>query len=193
MTNRKAPRARRPKDSIPEPVSAQRLNSRAKGAVAERELAELLREAGYPGAMRGQQRAGTEAADVVGGPQSVHFECKAVENPSVLHSAIRQAERDALDQARKDKLSTPRLPVVAWKRRRAGWVAALDLGAFLALVREVEQSRAESARWRIAAHARVPVAGHALSTIPQAEAARRAVDAVVDPLPAAVHTILSTL
>lgn len=160
MTKRKP---RRPSDSIPEPRSAQRLDVREKGARTERELAELLRQAGWPGAMRGQQRAGTEAADVVGGPQSVHFECKAVENPSVLHAALRQAERDAVVQARGTKLSTPRLPVVAWKRRRAGWVAALDLGAFLALVRECEALRAESAKWELTAKANMR--GHALGAV----------------------------
>ena len=151
------PHRRRPSDTIPEPRGAARLNSRAKGATAERELAELLRAVGWPGAIRGQQRAGVESSDIVGGPTSLHIECKAVESPAMIHDAIRQAERDAQAQARDG--SSPRLPVVAWKRRRAGWVACVDLGAFLTLVREAETAngaRVDATRAPLAADPLAP-------------------------------------
>lgn len=108
-----------------------RKNSRAKGAVGERELAEVLRAAGWPGARRGQQRSGLDQADVIGGPENVHLECKRVETLR-LWPAIEQAARDA---------PAGTVPVVVHRRSRSGWVAILDLRALLSLLREVEGQR----------------------------------------------------
>ena len=78
------------------------LNSRQKGAIGERELAELLRNWGYA-AQRGQQfKGGPESPDVAGVP-GVHFEVKRTEKFQ-LYAAVDQARRDAYGKA---------IPVVA--------------------------------------------------------------------------------
>jgi len=100
------------------------MNSRAKGARGERELAEWLRERGVS-ARRGQQfSGGTESPDVVTDLKHVHFECKRVEagNP---YDWLAQAQRDA---------GTNKIPVVAHKRNRKEWIAILPLEELLWLL-----------------------------------------------------------
>ena len=105
---------------------------RDRGKRGELLLRDVLREAGWPSAERGQQRAGgADSPDVRGGPEGVHFECKFTE---------RLDARSALEQARGDA-GPGRTPVVAHKRARAPWVAILDLDALLALLRELEMRR----------------------------------------------------
>jgi len=104
-----------------------RINSRAKGAVGEREFAELLRVSGWPGAKRGQQRSGLEQADVVDGPERVHWEVKRVESLNVWQ-AFEQAARDARHE----------LPVVAMRRNKSRWLAVLPLEDLLTMLRARE-------------------------------------------------------
>lgn len=105
---------------------------RDKGKRGELMLRDVLREAGWGGAERGQQRhGGPESPDVRGGPAGVHFECKFVEALSA-RVALRQAAADA---------GVGEVPVVAWKRTREPWVAVLSLDDLLRLLREVELSR----------------------------------------------------
>ena len=100
------------------------INSRAKGAAAEREVAEILRNNGYTDARRGQQFAGgPDSPDVVGIP-GFHLEVKRVENFS-LYPAMNQAERD----------SHPcEIPVVVHRRSKRRWVAIVDFEKFLNLI-----------------------------------------------------------
>jgi Holliday junction resolvase len=90
-----------------------KINSRTKGGVGERELAELFRSWGYTDARRGQQFKGSvDSPDVVAVP-GVHFECKRTER-FALYAAVDQARRDAGGRA---------MPVVAHRcnnDRRAG-------------------------------------------------------------------------
>jgi Holliday junction resolvase len=97
------------------------INSRAKGARGERELAQLLTEAGYP-ARRGCQFAGgQDSPDVVcAGLGALHFESKVTERLD-LYAAISQAERDAPNK----------IPLVAHKRNGKEWVAIIPLRVFL--------------------------------------------------------------
>ena len=68
------------------------MNSRAKGAAGERELAKKLREYGYD-CRRGQQYCGANGdADVLGLP-GIHIECKRVERLNI-DEAMLQAIRD---------------------------------------------------------------------------------------------------
>lgn len=99
------------------------MNSRAKGARGERELAEELRKFGYD-ARRGQQfKGGGESPDVVcGGLEDFHIEAKRVEAGN-LYSWLEQAMRDCGEK----------VPVVMHRRSRKGWVAILRLEDFLAL------------------------------------------------------------
>lgn len=98
------------------------MNSRNKGAVGERELANILREYGYE-ARRGQQFSGANGdADVVGLP-GVHIECKRVERLN-LDAAMDQAVRDAREGE---------IPAVFHRRNRQDWKVTLQLDDFVRL------------------------------------------------------------
>ena len=104
------------------------INSRQKGKVGELEIAEFLREHGFPGARRGQQFSGLgDSPDVVGVP-GVHVEVKRVEKGN-LYDWMAQAKRDAKEG---------NIPVVMHRRSRQDWVAILPLDEFLKMVRAVE-------------------------------------------------------
>ena len=76
-----------------------KINSRAKGARAEREAAKFMRDVWHcEGAMRGQQRSGLEQADVVEGLPGTHAEIKHYNAIAAL-KFLRQAERDAGEDA----------------------------------------------------------------------------------------------
>lgn len=104
------------------------VNSRSKGSAGEREFAAVLRESGWPQARRGQQRSGLDQADVVDGPDGCHFEVKRVERLNVW-SAYEQATRDA---------GPGEQPIVAMRRNRSPWLAVVDLGRLLEMLRERE-------------------------------------------------------
>lgn len=96
------------------------LNSRAKGAAAERELAAFLRERGYE-ARRGQQfSGGSDSPDVIGIP-GWHVECKRTEK-GALYDWLDQSIRDAAGM---------KVPVVMHRKNRREWVAILRLEDFL--------------------------------------------------------------
>ena len=100
-------------------------NSRNKGAVAEREIAQLLQAYGFE-ARRGQQFAGgSDSPDVVHNLGNFHLEVKRVE-AFQLYKAMEQAE---LDRDEKD------FPVVLHRRNNRPWVAILDLRDFLTIVK----------------------------------------------------------
>lgn len=102
-------------------------NARDKGKRGERMLAEFFRNHGYGEAKRGQQRSGLEQADVVGGPDGWHVECKWVERLNVW-DAMKQAERDAKGLT----------PVVAMKRNKSDWLAVVPLKQFVRMVQMLE-------------------------------------------------------
>lgn len=97
-----------------------KINSRAKGQVAERELAAILRQYGYD-CRRGQQFAGGfDSPDVVGLP-GIHIECKRVENLNI-HKAYEQAVRDSEGKA---------IPAVFHRRNREPWMVTISLEDFM--------------------------------------------------------------
>ena len=103
------------------------INSRQKGARAERLLASKLREYGYE-ARRGCQYAGKNGdADVEGLP-GVHIECKDVQRLNVL---------DAYDQSRRDA-RPGEIPVVMHKKDYTPFYVTLSLEDFLRLYRDWE-------------------------------------------------------
>ena len=105
---------------------------RDKGKRGELMLRDVLRQAGWLKAERGQQRhGGPESPDVRGGPVGVHFECKFVETLNV---------RKALTQADGDR-APGEFAVVAHKRSGEPWIASLFLGDLLGLLRELEVRR----------------------------------------------------
>ena len=103
------------------------INSRQKGAAAERELAKVLTEAGFP-ARRGQQFSGSPDSPDVVCPSlpGWHLECKRVEagNP---YNWLDQATRDAGDDQR---------PLVCHRRNGREWLAVLRLSDLLPLLRD---------------------------------------------------------
>jgi Holliday junction resolvase len=101
------------------------VNSRAKGARAERELANKLKEHGFT-ARRGQQFCGANGdADVVCAElASYHIECKMVQNLNV-DKAIDQATRDCGDKT----------PVVIHRKNNRPWLVTLYLEDWLKLVK----------------------------------------------------------
>ena len=101
------------------------INSRAKGAAGERELANYLKEKGYEGARRGQQFAGGgDSPDVVGLP-GFHIECKRVEGGN-LYRWLEQSTRDA---------SWENIPIVVHRRNDKPWVVVLGLDEFLQILK----------------------------------------------------------
>ena len=102
------------------------INSRNKGASAERELAIFLRERGYPEAIRGQQHAGGKDSPDVRAPgltEQFHIECKRVEAGN-LYNWLAQAQRDGVG----------RIPLVVHRRNKKEWVAILTFDDFLSLM-----------------------------------------------------------
>lgn len=100
-----------------------KINSRAKGARGEREVAHILREAGYTDARRGQQYCGTSGdADVTGLP-GAHLEIKRTERLA-LYKAMAQAQRDA---------RPGEVPIVIHRQNDKEWVAIMALDDFLDL------------------------------------------------------------
>lgn len=106
------------------------MNSRAKGAGGERELAKKLREYGYD-CRRGQQFSGANGdADVVGLP-GIHIECKRVERLN-LEDAMAQSRRDARDGE---------IPVVMHRKTRSPWLVTMTLEDWIEIYREWEAGR----------------------------------------------------
>lgn len=109
-----------------------KINSKAKGANGERELASKLREHGYM-CRRGQQYCGANGdADVVGLPH-VHIECKRTERLQ-LYEAMTQAQSDAKDGE---------FPVVMHRKNNADWVVVMKLDDWMELFREWEAGISE--------------------------------------------------
>ena len=97
-------------------------SSRTKGAVAEREFAAVLRQAGFT-AERGA-RNGKTAEDVSHSVPGVWIECKRCEKLS-LPEWLRQAERDC----------GPLEPVVAFRQSRQPWRVVVLADEWLKLKR----------------------------------------------------------
>ena len=92
------------------------INSRQKGARAERELANLLKKYGYA-TRRGQQYSGANGdADVVG-LDMIHIECKRVERLNI-DDAIAQSVRDARESE---------TPVVMHRKNNQQWLVTMRL------------------------------------------------------------------
>lgn len=101
------------------------INSRAKGAVGERELANILKENGFE-TRRGQQYSGANGdADVVGLPH-IHIECKRVER-LIIEKAMEQSRSDARENE---------IPVVMHRKNRQPWLVTMDIDEWLELYKE---------------------------------------------------------
>lgn len=106
-------------------------NSRAKGAVGEREFAKFCREHGYGETRRGQQFSGLEGEDCVGLP-GIHIECKRVEALNI-EKAMAQSIRDAKED---------QVPIVAHRKNRHEWLITMPAELWFQLYKEWEGKRA---------------------------------------------------
>ena len=101
------------------------MNSRAKGAAGERELAKKLREYGYE-CRRGQQYCGTNGdADVIG-LEGIHIECKRVERLNI---------EDAMLQAIRDRREGE-FPTVFHRKNNGKWMVTMLLDDWQEIYRE---------------------------------------------------------
>ena len=99
------------------------INSRAKGAAGEREIAKILREHGFENARRGHQFSGANGdADVVG-IDGLHLEIKRVEALNI-DKAMEQSKRDAREGE---------TPVVFHRKNNKEWLATLRLEDFISI------------------------------------------------------------
>ena len=104
-----------------------KINSRAKGAAGEREIANILKGYGYD-TRRGQQFSGLQGdADVVGLPYA-HLEIKRVEKLN-LDKAMEQSKRDARDGE---------MPIVMHRKNRAEWLVTMPLTDWMKLYQAYE-------------------------------------------------------
>ena len=100
---------------------------RNKGARGELEVVRLLHDHGWTFAGRTSDgKSQTTRGDIAMGPAGVHFEVRRRETLS-LWAWLAQAEREA---------KPGDMPVVAFRRSRSAWYAALPLDILLALLRE---------------------------------------------------------
>jgi Holliday junction resolvase len=104
------------------------INSKAKGAKGERELAHKLKEYGYD-CRRGQQYNGLDGEDVVGLPY-IHIECKRVENLNI-DTAMEQAQRDSKEN----------IPAVFHRKNNKKWKVTVYLDDFMKLYNEYYSGR----------------------------------------------------
>lgn len=101
------------------------MNSKAKGAAGERELALVLRFHGYD-ARRGIQYCGANGdADVIGLP-GIHIECKRVEKLNL---------QDAYDQSKRDARQGE-IPTVMHRRNHCEWLVTMALDDWIEMYKE---------------------------------------------------------
>lgn len=101
------------------------MNSRAKGARGERELARILRGYGYD-CRRGQQYCGANGdADVVGLP-GIHIECKRGQRLNI---------DDAMLQAIRDRREGE-FPAVFHRKNNHEWLVTMRLNDWIEIYRE---------------------------------------------------------
>lgn len=106
------------------------MNSRAKGATGERQLAKKLREYGYD-ARRGQQYSGANGdADVVTDMGNIHIECKyTARGHGLLYEWLDQSRRDA----RENEMPVVMHRYVSKDARGLPWLVTLSLDDFMYL------------------------------------------------------------
>lgn len=112
------------------------VNSKAKGARFERQLARIFRDYGYKYSRRTAQYCGNtgDASDVVGLP-GIHAEAKHQEK-MYLYDWVEQAKRDAKAG------SENKLPAVFHKKNHAEILVTMPLDAWFKIYREYESSMA---------------------------------------------------
>ncbi len=118
-----------------------RINSRQKGARAEREVRDLFREQGYTQARRGQQFAGgADSPDVIIPELAwLHVESKMVEALNI-YDAMRQSVRDS------GVVDIPgKMPTVFHRRNKEDWHVTLRVEDFFKFLKHYHAALASPA------------------------------------------------
>lgn len=129
-------------------MAKKRKNSRAKGAVGERELAAEFNRLFGTSARRGQQYSGIEGEDVVG-LDGIHVESKRVQALNI-HNAVDQAVRDSKGQ---------KVPAVFHRKNHKPWLVTVrldDLELFVGKMQAVIAQRSIAATVEIPGDPVVP-------------------------------------
>ena len=113
------------------------INSKAKGAKGERELASKLRDYGYD-CRRGQQYNGLEGEDVVG-LDYIHVEVKRVQALN-LDEAMEQAKKDSKEN---------QMPAVFHRKYNKKWKVTMELDDWIKLYNEYYSSKKVEELWNI--------------------------------------------
>lgn len=101
-------------------------NGNAKGKAGERELAKVLKKAGFE-ARRAQQYCGQAGdEDIRHNIPGLYIECKRVEKLNVLR---------AYKQAVTDSAGSHKVPAVMHRCNRSPWMVTVSLDDFLALLK----------------------------------------------------------
>lgn len=111
-----------------------KINSKAKGARAEREFAKLLRMYGYEAERGCQHSGGKDSPDVKTNMPYVHWEVKMVERLN-LHNAMEQSKRDA---------GEGEMPLVAHRRNRTEWLVTMTFTDFIRIFQAFDVWDAEN-------------------------------------------------
>ena len=101
-------------------------SERRKGKEGELEVVKILHEHGWTDAKRSSDgRSQVERGDIADGPTFVHFEVRRRETVNIW-ACLAKAELEA---------KAGDIPVVAFRRSRSAWYAALPLDLLLGLLR----------------------------------------------------------
>ena len=104
-------------------------SERTKGKTGELEIVHLLHRHGWTEAKRSSDgRTQHARGDIADGPPYTHIEVRRRENINIW-ACLAQAEQDA---------KPGDLPVVAFRRSRSAWYAAIPLDALLSLLEGYE-------------------------------------------------------
>jgi hypothetical protein len=109
------------------------INSRRKGAAAERAFRDELRDAGYEDAIRGCQHSAIGAD----GGAAPDVKCDSLNR---FHIEVKHRERgctrDGYNQAKRDA-SEEQIPTFAFRKNYTEWLVCVSLKDFFKMVREM--------------------------------------------------------
>lgn len=108
-----------------------KINSRAKGAVGEREFAKLLRKHGYEAERGCQHSGGKDSPDVKSNMLGIHWEVKRTERLH-LHDALKQSQNDAGEDE---------MAVVAYRKNRSDWMVIQPFEEWMELYKAWEKEQ----------------------------------------------------
>lgn len=112
---------------------AAKINSKAKGARGERELANKLKEYGYENCHRTQQFCGKAGDSDVTGLDHIHIEVKRVEKLNI-DNAMAQAISDSKELV---------FPTVFHRKDHKDWLVTMRLDDWINLYKSYENAKAD--------------------------------------------------